>query len=799
MADIQLGKAYVQIIPSAKGIKGMLSNEMEPEAREAGKKSGGSILSTMGKTIAAGAAVVAGAAAALVSESVKEYAEYEQLVGGAELMFGDAYDFVAEKAQNAYKTVQMSQSEYLAQANGFAVGLTNALGGNAQAAAELADKILTAEADIVAATGKDAESIQNAFNGIMRGNFTMLDNLGLGISGTKAGMQQVIDSVNKWNKEQGNATKYQMGNMADMEAALVDYVKMQGLAGYASMEASQTITGSLSSVKSAWQNVLVAMSDPNADMGKSIDALAETAGAFLTNVIPVAEKALKAIPDLVKKIAPVIIKELPQLVADLVPEVMNVIVELVNAIIPILPGMIDTLLPVAIDAVMRLIDLITTALPQIITTLIPAAVKALIDVMNAIIDALPVLIPAIIDGVLLVVDAIVDALPMLIDGIVEALPTLIQNLLDGLTTAFPALIDGAMALLMGIIDALPILIDALVAELPNIIQTLCDFLTENIPVILEAAITLLMALIDAIPVIIDSLLESLPDIINMLVNFLVENIPVLLDGAIQLLGAIIDAIPVIIKSLAKHLPGILTAIWNGLKDLGTMLWNDVLQPALAKIGEWISSLAKKALEAGKTFLNNVISFFKELPGNIYTWLLNVISKVVTWGKELGSKLLGIGENAVKGLWNGIKNVTQWIVDKVKGFGETVLGAIKGIFGIHSPSTVMAGFGEMLDLGFAKGITENADVITDAIDEIGDMATGTLQSEIMVNGSVRNPAAYTNPNSGMAALLDAVDTIAMRLNHMQIVLDSGALVGGISEQMDGALGTMQTQVKRGMLA
>ena len=123
-----------------------------------------------------GTAAVGAAAAgivALTKSAVENYAEYEQLVGGAELMFGKAYDTVAKNAQEAYKTVQMSQNEYLQQVNGFATGLKTALGGNEKAAAELSHKIVKAEADIIAATGNSAENVQNAFNGIMKSNFTI--------------------------------------------------------------------------------------------------------------------------------------------------------------------------------------------------------------------------------------------------------------------------------------------------------------------------------------------------------------------------------------------------------------------------------------------------------------------------------------------------------------------------------------------------------------------------------------------------------------------------------------------------
>lgn len=133
----------------------------------------GSGLKTAAKVGVAAVSAASAGIVALTKQAVDSYAEYEQLIGGAELMFGDAFGYVQQKSQEAYKNVQMSQNEYLQQVNGFATGLKTALGGNEQAAAELADKIITAEADIIAATGNTQENVQNAFNGIMKSNFTI--------------------------------------------------------------------------------------------------------------------------------------------------------------------------------------------------------------------------------------------------------------------------------------------------------------------------------------------------------------------------------------------------------------------------------------------------------------------------------------------------------------------------------------------------------------------------------------------------------------------------------------------------
>lgn len=236
--------------------------------------------------IIAGVKKLAGVVADVGKAAYTSYARYEQLAGGAQLMFGDAYDFVAEKARNAYKTVQMSQNDYLQQVNGFATGLKTALGGNVQAAAELADKVITAEADVVAATGNSQEAVQNAFNGIMKSNYTMLDNLQLGIAPTKEGFQQLIDKVNEWNAENGEATSYTIDNLADCQAALVDYIEMQGLAGYAANEAAGTIEGSTASMKAAWQNLATGMADSSADMEGLTKDFVDSVFTAGQNIIP---------------------------------------------------------------------------------------------------------------------------------------------------------------------------------------------------------------------------------------------------------------------------------------------------------------------------------------------------------------------------------------------------------------------------------------------------------------------------------------------------------------------------------
>nr|DAH41517.1 MAG TPA: tail tape measure protein [Caudoviricetes sp.] len=268
------------------------TDDFEDSLARAGKQTSafGDVLKAnlVSEAIISGIKKIASAVLDVGKASLAAYGDYEQLVGGAQLMFGDAYDYISDRSRQAYKNVQMSQNDYLRQVNGFATGLKTSMGGNAKAAAELADKIVTAEADVVAATGNSQEAVQNAFNGIMRNNYTMLDNLQLGIVPTKEGFESLIAKVNEWNEQNGRMTDYTIDNLADCQQALVDYIEMQGLSGYAAMEASGTLQGSVSSVRAAWEDLLAAIGSGDQTSVKSAtDALLESLETAAENIVPI--------------------------------------------------------------------------------------------------------------------------------------------------------------------------------------------------------------------------------------------------------------------------------------------------------------------------------------------------------------------------------------------------------------------------------------------------------------------------------------------------------------------------------
>lgn len=491
-----------------------------------------------------GAAAVGAAAtgiAVLTKNALNNYAEYEQLVGGAQLMFGEAYDYIADKAANAYKTVQMSQNDYLQQVNGFATGLKTALGGNEQAAAELADRIINAEADVVAATGNSQEAVQNAFNGIMKSNYTMLDNLQIGITPTKEGFQEVIDKVNDWNAANGRATEYQIENLADCQSALVDYIEMVGMQGYASREAADTIQGSVASMKGAWSNLLTGIADENADFKTLTSNFVDSLVSVGKNIIPRISVILGGISQLVT-----------------------------SASTTIIPMVITT---------------ITDNLPM----LLQAAVTLVGALGQGIIDNLPAITQAAIDILFFLANGLIDNLPTLIDGIVQVTLTIVQMLTrpDFLTQLIETAILLIMTLANGLIDAIP----QLIAAIPLIIGDLIAAIVAELPSIIAMGIDLLFALIDGIIQCIPELVAAIPTLIIAFINGLVNNLDkIILAGPqiiISLITGLIGAIPELIASVPRVIMAIVDTIRNydwasigkniveGLKNGIANMWSNI--------------------------------------------------------------------------------------------------------------------------------------------------------------------------------------------------------------------------------
>jgi hypothetical protein len=451
----------------------------------------GDVLLGIGKAATAGVAAAGTALTALTKQSLDSYAEFEQLEGGTKLMFGEGYNYIIEKSKDAYKTVQLSQNEYLQQVNGFAVGLKTALNGNEQAAAELADKIVRAEADIVAATGNTQEMVQNAFNGIMRTNYTMLDNLGLGIKPTKEGMEEVIAKVNEWNAANGKATEYVIDNLADVQSALVDYIEMQDMAGYASMEAGSTITGSIAGVKAAWKDFI----SGNGNVQNFVDMFVPTAKNIITKL------------------------------NTIIPNLTEGLLQIADALAPEIPPIIEAVLPAIINGASNLLTGLAERLPDLISILLPSVSQGIIDVSTALVTVLPSLITSLKETIPIILTAIWEKKDQLFEAGKEIISSLIPS--DEEIEKLPNLVTGAAKTVI-----------EFAANLTN---------PENLKKVIDKGFEIINALIDGLTS--DETLDQFFDPDTGVIK-VIENLS---DALVHFVFKLTDAATKIIKNLGDYL------------------------------------------------------------------------------------------------------------------------------------------------------------------------------------------------------------------------------------------------------
>ena len=383
-----LATAYVQIIPTMKGVKNSLENMMDGAAGSAGTSGGKSFassfgtaakgaLSFAGKAALAGVTAAAGAAGAVAKNAIENYADFEQLSGGIETLFGSAANTVMRNADRAYQSAGMSANEYMETSISSAAALINSLGGDQAAAAKLMDMSITDMADNVNKMGTTMEAVQNAYRGFSRGNFTMLDNLALGFAGTKEGMEELLAKA-----QELSGVEYDIGNYADIVNAIHVVQEEMGIANATREEAEGTISGSLTSMKAAWQNLLTGIASGNADLAGLTGNLVSSVKTFGKNIIPVAKDALKGIATVIRELAPEIGKELPGLVSDLLPDLISAAVDIAVALGVGLaenaPQIIGSLLTAIIANAPKLLEGGVQLVVSLVTGLVSAIPQALI-------------------------------------------------------------------------------------------------------------------------------------------------------------------------------------------------------------------------------------------------------------------------------------------------------------------------------------------------------------------------------------------------------------------------------------
>ncbi len=549
-------------------------------------------------------ATAAGTAAVAIGKAaVEQYADYEQLIGGVETLFKDAAGQVKQYANNAYKTAGMSANEYMETVTGFSAALISSLDGDTAEAAKKADMAITDMSDNANKMGSDISSIQNAYQGFAKQNYTMLDNLKLGYGGTKEEMQRLLDDATKLS-----GIEYDISSYADIVDAIHEVQTEMGITGTTAKEASTTISGSISSMKSAWQNLLTGLANGDADLGELVNQFADSVETVAGNLVPRIKETIprmvEAVPDIIDSLSDVadeLADAAGELLEELLPVLTNGFFSLIQAAINTMP----TLLPLIINAGMTLFTGLLTGLTETIPQLLALLPEIIQNITQTLIANLPTIITSGIQILVGLINGITQAIPSLISAIIELFPVIVQTIMDNL----PSIIQAGLNLLLTLIDGIVQAIPQLVAMLPTIIDTIVSTLVSMLPQIIEAGIQLLNSLISGIIQAIPQLIAALPQIISSIVNTLIANLPKIIQTGIGLLGALISGIIQAIPTLIAALPQVFSAIINTFKsinwaDLGKNIIDGVIngvKDAASSLINVFKDLASSALDAVKSF------------------------------------------------------------------------------------------------------------------------------------------------------------------------------------------------------
>ena len=684
----------------ARGIKSVISSvknmneSMKDATNSASKMSSvmkgiGSSAIKVGKGLAVAGAAAATAVTALVSKSVGAFADYEQLTGGVETLFGaggrsveeyaqsvgksvsdiqgkydslmSAQNAVLENANKAYMTAGMSANEYMDTVTGFSASLISSLGGDTNKAADYANSALVDMSDNANKMGTDMESIKNAYQGFAKQNYTMLDNLKLGYGGTQEEMKRLLSDAEKLTGQ-----RYDISSFADITQAIHAIQTQMDITGTTAKEASTTISGSWGSLKAAFQNVLVGLTTGGDMFDQSLDALINTAVTFGQNIIPAIKGALSGVGYLIEGLAPVIGETIPPLINDLAPTLANSAVSLISSLVN---GLTQN----------------ATQFSECLSNMIIVAVAGISTVVPQLLDAASKIVSNLMQG-------LTNSMPQIVNGAV----TLIEGLVDGLVDNVPLLVMGAVQLVAslanGLIANLPRIIDAGVNLITGIVSTSYSMMPQIIQNGMQLVVNLAVGLVRAIP----QLIAALPRITGAIVKgFKSVN---WFDLGLQL-----------IKSIWGGIKSIGSEMWNGVKEKTSELWGGVKNVVSEKLnniksaydahGGGLKGATFAAIEGVKEYYRTGYDAINQLTGGKLGEVVNAVGEKMEVVKGKFSEAFGNVKNTVMTIFENIKNgITEKIsaaVNKVKEiFGSIadkvsdVWGKIKGI--IKAPKIVQKG-------------------------------------------------------------------------------------------------------------
>lgn len=586
----------------------------------------GSAVNTAVKASAAAVGAASAGVAALGTACINAYADYEQLVGGVETLFKDSADTIQTYADNAYKTAGLSANEYMETVTSFSASLLQSLDGDTEKAAAAADLAITDMADNANKMGTAMESIQNAYQGFAKQNYTMLDNLKLGYGGTKEEMQRLLADAEKLS-----GVKYDLSSYADIVEAIHVIQTEMGITGTTAKEASTTIQGSVASMKAAWANLMVGMADDTQNFDMLLSNFIESIGTVADNLLPRIGIVIEGMGKLVAGLAPEIASALPTLTNELLPNLVELGVQSISALVQGIQENGDSLAAGALSIVGTLAEGIAELLPMVADT----AASLVVSLADGLTESLPDIIPIAI----------------------ETISTLVENLTENANTIIDAGIQIILALGEGLIAALPQLIETV----PQIVINIANVINDNAPKLVDTALYLItrlaVGLVQAIP----TLVANIPKIIEAIVAAFM---------AFQWLNLGKQLIDGVANGVKKAGESMATAAKNTFSKFKSKLAGVEVASELKNIGKHIIDGIVSGIKSSLSNIANVAGKIKDTLLSKLKGLFKIASPSKLMKEEVGAY---IGE----GIAVGIEESGQMAVDAAETVANGIIDAFAG--------------------------------------------------------------------------------------------------------------------------
>ena len=738
---IEMAKAYVQIVPSAQGIKSALTEVFGTETEGLGEKTGQSIGAKLVGTIKT--AVAAAGLGKLLSDTLLEGGALQQSMGGVETLFKDSADRVKAYAADAWRTVGLSANDYMETTTGFAASLLSSVSKDTNAAAQLANMAMVDMADNANKMGSSMQDIQNAYQGFAKQNYTMLDNLKLGYGGTQAEMQRLLTDAEKLS-----GVHYELGNLADMYSAIHVIQKDLDITGTTAKEAATTLTGSFAAMKSAAQNVMGSLAT-GADLSAPLQALAESARTFLVgNLLPMVGDVLAGIP---------------QLVYDLVPQILQSGTQLVSSL--------------AAGFAQGIPDFLSNALPQLLSfteelranagEFVNAGLNMITQLVNGLIAGLPDLIAYVPDIIINICGSINDNMPkILAQGV-----SLIVQLVVGIGKAVPDLLANWKKILQAVLSVIS------AVNWLNIGKSLLTHIASGVK---SMGSSLLAAFKGGFSSALKWLWE-LPGKLFQLAKTAIQNFINGLTGA----GSVATAVTAGLD-LAETASGDDSGLndWIGANsDLADSAQDmaDIAIPAYTKSGDAAAASSKKTKTAAQKAASAVESYsdtVTEMLGKV-TRTTQTTNELLSDGTRQQKKVITeTSRQMVNGLLKDIKTVTTIGADGKKTIQQTMETVRETALSVTST------FDAVVD-----GIQTNTKTVTETLTD------GTTQQKQVITETqteVLNGMLVTVERARTIAA-DGTESVAETIKRASADSFSGLTKGWQEEAEKGVLGTFDTLV------